>query len=197
MNYHRTLTKLQIMYFVSSVKSMVKPMGLMLLAKCKQHTILCLGGKNYMAKGMMKGSTRGHGNKQNNRRQSYQVKPSYSYGGCMIRDVRELDEAMNQRSRHQKPEAQTLLDSSMKTLLRHLEEGEVIYMTEMAIPSALTNKKNSVLITLRTTLRGEECTWVVRHEANESYIWEANYNCRESAFGAFRICSCDKVTPVR
>lgn len=150
-----------------------------------------------MAKGMTRNATRGRGNRQDNRRQSYQLKTDYSYGGCMIRNSGELEEAMNQRNRHQPASAQTPLESNMRTLLRHLEEGEVVYKAEMTVPSGLTNRQPSTLLTLRTSLKGQECTWIVRHEANDSHIWEVNYSCRESAFGAFRICSCDKVTLVR
>lgn len=149
-----------------------------------------------MAKGL-RTNTKGRGNRQDNRRQSYQVKTDYSYCECMIRDVGELEEALNQRNRHQQASAQVTLDGNMKTLLRHLEEGEVIYKAEMTVPSALVNRQPSNLIILRTTLKGQESSWIVRHESNESHIWEANYSCRESAFGAFRICSCDRVTAVR
>ncbi len=141
---------------------------------------------------------RKHGsNRSGNRRQGYQVVPSYSYEGCMIRNVTELNSAMDQRSRHRPTAEQSPVEGNMRSLLRQLEEGEVIYKDERAIPAALTNKQPTMLTTLRIFYNLTEYTWVIRHETTERYVWEVNYVCKDNAFSMFRICSCDTVTAVR
>lgn len=127
----------------------------------------------------------------------YQVVPSYSYGGAMIRNAKELDEAIRQRVRQNQADEDMFLESNMRNLLLHLEKGSVFYMTEMAIPPTMDNKQPSTLITLKTLLDGQEGLWIVRRESVGSRLWEVNYTCKGNAFGVFRICASDVVTAVR
>lgn len=134
--------------------------------------------------------------KNKNKRQGDQVVPTYALGNYTAKTVKELCEAIEQRNQ-QYADTQSLMEANMRTLLAHLEEGEVFYKAEMAIPSSLINRQPTTLIILRTLLRSDECTWVVRHEPTETHFWKANYICKRNVFSAFQICSGDRVTIAR
>lgn len=122
------------------------------------------------------------------------LKIDYAYGNRMVKNAAALDEAVRQDSRESS--AQEFLHDNTRKLLEHLERGEVFYKGELTVPSSRDNKQPSTLIVLRTLLNSVEMSWIVRHEVNTSYYWEANCTCVGSAFGAFRICSCDVVSAV-
>lgn len=135
--------------------------------------------------------------KKRSKNAGYKLKVDYAYGNRMVKNVDALDEAVRQNSRERPEQEQKFLHDNMRKLLEHLERGEVFYKSEVMVSSSRDNRQPSTLMLLRTLLDGMEMTWVVRHEVNASYYWEANYTCVGSAFGAFRICSCDVVSIVR
>lgn len=134
--------------------------------------------------------------KKRNKYTGCKLKVDYAYGNRMVKNAAALDEAVRQDSRERSAQEQEFLHDNMRKLLEHLERGEVFYKGELTVPSSRDNKQPSTLIVLRTLLNGVEMSWIVRHEVNISYYWEANYTCVGSAFGAFRICSCDVVSTV-
>ncbi len=131
--------------------------------------------------------------KNSNKRVGHKVNPSYSYGGQIVKNVRELDAAIRLAASERLVQTQEWLDGNMRMLLTHLEEGSVYYVTEVAIPSAYENKQPTTLITLKTLSKNEEKLWAVHHDPKSPYSWKAECICRSGAFGTFRIYSCDTV----
>ena len=67
--------------------------------------------------------------KNSNKRVGHKVNPSYSYGGQIVKNLRELDAAIRLAASERLAQTQEWLDGNMRMLLTHLEEGSVYYVT--------------------------------------------------------------------
>lgn len=130
-------------------------------------------------------------NKSLGKRDGQKVNPQFICGDCTKQRLDEMEGVINQMNKHRSSEEQIQISNNMRTLLRHLEKGEVHYMTPMAVPSVMTNRPPELVITLKTFLKGEERLWIVYHKEKKSYTWKVACNSKGALFSDFSIHSCD------
>lgn len=121
------------------------------------------------------------------------VKVLLTCRGCREEKLKEFDAAISRMNETLGEGEKIAICGNMRTLLEHLEKGEVYYATPMAVPTVMENKPHETVTTIRTFLKGDERLWVLRHRENVPYVWKANYSSVGSSFLNFFIYSCDTV----
>ncbi len=129
-----------------------------------------------------------------NKREGEKVKVQFTCGEYKTGKMGELDDALSQINQHRSIDDQVVVTDNMRMLLRHLEGGEIFYVTQMAISPVMINKPLDIVTTLKTFLKGEERLWVIYHKETTSYVWKAVYTSVRGNFSDFLIYSCDTVT---
>lgn len=132
-------------------------------------------------------------NRYPGKRDGQRLKIVFSCGDSKVEKMRDFEKILDQINQHRSMDDQVVLSGNLRTLLEHLEKGEVHYMTEMSVPSSLENKPFEVITTLRTFLKGDERLWIVHHKTAKHYVWGMSCDSVKNAFSTFHIYSCDNV----